>query len=273
MKKIILLAFISVFVLTSCDKDSELRIVDNSASAPTLVNFAVASASLAVPIGTNGKELEVKAFVSTLSDSDRTFGLEVDPSSTADALNYEIPATISIPAGSYEGTFTAIGNDVNLTTESSTIIVNLVDESDTDNISTGGSVTLNIFEVCPIPDTYMVGSYEISDNATVFSGVNFDTRTVDIVASGDTSRSFTTTWSGGSNMNVVIDLVCNELIYASTNPTGYVAGTPQGPIVIAPATNNTSTYDVNSDLFFVVDYDNQAGGFGTFGGSFFLLKL
>jgi hypothetical protein len=272
MKKIIIAAFLSIFVLVSCDRDSELRTVSNEASAPTLVNFAVSSASLSVAIGTTGKTVEVPIFISTVSDVERTFNIEVDAASTADAANYSVPATFSIPAGSYEGSVTVTGDDVNLTTTATTIILNIADVSDTDNIATGDPVTLNIFQVCPIPDDYFIGSYEISDNQIVFGGANFDTNIVDVTIpeGSETSRQFTTTYFGNRTITVVLNLVCNELIFSNTYDTRYTSA--GAAIILRPASDNGSTYDLSNDAFFVVEYDNEAGGNGTFEGSFFLIK-
>ena len=42
--------------------------------------------------------------------------------------------------------------------------------------------------------------------------------------------------------------------------------------IIMPASDNDSTYDISDDSFFIVEYDNLAGAFGTFEGSVFLIK-
>jgi uncharacterized membrane protein len=256
-------------LLVSCE-DYENPIYDN-VNGNTLVSFSATSYDLAIVIDATGT-LEVPVNVSTVSTTDRSFNITVDEdATTALAGSYSVPTSVTIPAGSYTGNLTVTGTDIaGVDTTALSLVLMIGDGA---NFASGPDATLNVFQVCPIPDDYLVGTYEISDNATVFGGTNFDTRNVDIVAAGATSRSFTTTWSGGSNMNVLLNLVCNNLVYASTNSTGYVAGTPQGPIVIVPASNNTSTYDLSDDSFFVVDYDNQAGGFGTFSGSFFLFKL
>ena len=270
MKKIIITAFLSIFLLVSCDRDSELRTVSNDVNAKTLVNFAISGASLSVEDNTGDVELEIPIFISTLSNEARTFNVEIDEASTADAVNYSIPASFTVPAGSYEATLTALGTDVNLTTTATTIILNITDVSDTDNIATGGPLTINIFEVCPVPADYMIGSYEISDNEIVFGGANFDTTIVDVTAAGPTSRTFATSYFGNRTIQVVLDLVCGELIFTNTYDTRYTSA--GAAIILRPAADNGSTYDVSSDAFFVVEYDNEAGGNGTFEGSFFMIK-
>lgn len=269
INKLFLAVIALATLMVSCE-DHENPVFDN-VNGSTLVSFSNTSYDLPVVIDATGS-VDIPVNVSTVSNADRSFNITVDTdASTAIVGSYNVPSSVTIPAGAYTGTLTVTGTDIaGVDTNALFLVISIDGDA---SFAAGPDATLSVFQVCPIPDDYMVGTYEISDNQTVFQGTNFDTRNVDIVAAGPTSRSFTTTWSGGNNMNVVLNLVCNNLVYASTNATGYVAGTPQGPIIIAPSSNNTSTYDLADDSFFIVDYDNQAGGFGTFGGSFFLFKL
>jgi len=262
---------IGVLILSSCD-EHENPIYDN-VNGSTLIGFNRSTIDVPVDIDTDNfsRPLEVTVSVSTISDVERSYTVSVDEDeSSVDASNYQLPASVTIPANSYNGTFTVGFQDATLETTSELLVLEL----DGADAAFDTPVTLNVFQVCPIPSDYMIGDYEISDNETVFNNTNFTTRVVNI-QEGDsaTSRQFVTDWSGGPDFTVTLNLVCNELIYASTNPTGYVAGTPQGPIVIVPADENDSTYDLADDSFFIVEYDNQAGGFGTFEGSFFLFEL
>ena len=272
MKKQIIIACVALLGLYSCDKDDELRIVSNAESSQALVKFAQSGIDFPVDIDTDNfnasKEITIE--VSTVSSVDRTYNVSVDAdASTADPANYRIENSVTVPANSYTGTFTIEGQDTTLETTAETIVINLAPQSDLDVIE--GSATISIFQVCPIPPTYMVGDYEISDNQIVFSGTNFSTRIVDIqVGESSTQRTFRTDWSGGPDFTVVLNLVCNELIWASENRTGFTGGGE--PIIIVPASDNDSTYDLSDDSFFIVEYDNIAGSFGTFEGSVFLIK-
>ena len=58
--------------------------------------------------------VEGRVIASNTSNTDRTFELVVDPSTTHGAANYSLPATVTIPAGSTEGFYdvTIVGNSL-----------------------------------------------------------------------------------------------------------------------------------------------------------------
>lgn len=268
MKKLAYI-LVGVLILSSCD-EHENELYDN-VNGSTLIGFNRSSIDVPVDIDTDNfsRTLDVTVSVSTISDVERSYTVSVlADDSTVDASNYQLPANVTIPANSYNGTFTIGFQDATLETEAEILTLAL----DGADAAFDSPVTLSVFQVCPIPSDYMIGDYEISDNEIVFNGTNFTTRTVTI-SEGDsaTSREFVTDWSGGPAFTVTLNLVCNELIYASTNSTGFTGGGE--PIIITPASENDSTYDVADDSFFIVEYDNIAGSFGTFEGSFFLFKL
>lgn len=269
MKKIVYL-LAAVALLSACDPH-ENPIYDN-VNGGTYLAFSRGSLDVPVDIDTGNfsRAQEITVNVSTISDTDRTYSVSVDEeSSTVDPSNYQLPQTVTIPANSYNGTFTIGFQDATLETTAELLVLEL----DGADASFDTPLNLNVFQVCPIPATYMTGAYEISDNQIVFSNTNFVTRIVDIQP-GDsaTTRQFMTNWGSATApmFTVTLNLVCNELIYASTNSTGFTGGGE--PIVIMPASENDSTYDVSDDSFFIVEYDNLAGSFGTFEGSFFLIK-
>lgn len=271
MKKLILSGVIAIALLASCDKESELR--KGAGTNTALAAFSSNVVNFAVEIDTQnfGASQDITVNVSQASNSDRTINVNVvDDNTNADPLNYMIPASVIIPAGAYSGTLTITGQDTNLETTATQIELELV-APDSGTV-VGPNTTVNIFQVCPIPSTYFVGDYAIGDLNPVFGGANFDPMTVDVtIPSGSpTSRNFDCTFFGNAQ-NVTIDLVCNQLVFATTFNTGFTSA--GSAIIIRPATNNTSTYDLSNDLFFSVDYDNEAGGNGTFAGSFFLQKI
>lgn len=238
----------------------------------TFVNFSSPSVDFPVEIGTTGfgQTLELEFQSTTLSSSDRTFGLAVVmDESDADPNNYRVPATFTIPANSFGGTLTIEGQDSSLEITPESFVLEVSDESG--NINPNSRVTVNIFEVCPIPATYMIGDYAIGDQTPVFGGANFDPGTVTIaVGSTPTARTFDTTFFGNP-ITVNLNLVCDELIFTNTFDTGFTSA--GAPIILRPASMNDSTYNVIDDSIFIVEYDNEAGGNGTFEGSFFLIAL
>ncbi|WP_438961657.1 hypothetical protein [Nonlabens sp.] len=273
MKKLILSGVIAIALLASCDKESELR--KGAGTNTALASFSTNVIDFAVEIDTQnfGASQDITVNVSQASNADRTINVNVvDDNTNADPLNYTIPASVTIPAGAYSGTLTITGQDTNLETTPTQIELELV-APDSGTVA-GPNATINIFQVCPIPDDYFVGAYTIGDLQGVFQGENFDTGTVDVMlpAPGAVTRTFDASFFGNSQ-NITINLVCNELVFATTFDSGFVAGTPASAIIIKPASNNTSTYSLTDDTFFSVDYDNEAGGFGTYAGSFFLSKI
>lgn len=89
---------------------------------------------------------EVKVFAANVTNEDRVLDL-VTSSVTLDAAAYTIPATVTIPAGSSEGSFVISVSDVNLDVATDKgITVNL---AATPDIATGDSFRLNVSKACP----------------------------------------------------------------------------------------------------------------------------
>ncbi|UGS23090.1 DUF4832 domain-containing protein [Flavobacterium channae] len=111
MKLIKSIAFYSAVALSltmmSCEDDNS---GDNSAS-----NFVGLENYQTVEIA-DGETVVVEGRIlaSEATGEDRTFNLMVDPSTTHGAANYSVPATVTIPAGSKEGTYdvTIVGNSL-----------------------------------------------------------------------------------------------------------------------------------------------------------------
>ena len=99
----ILLLTLSLF-LVSCEDDM---------SGDNLTNDDFISFSFDENVGLSegaSETMSVTVYAGSASNSDRTVGLYVDDSSTADAMNYSVASSVTIPAGSMTGTF-----DVSLT--------------------------------------------------------------------------------------------------------------------------------------------------------------
>jgi len=99
----ILLLTLSLF-LVSCEDDM---------SGDNLTNDDFISFSFDEAVGLSegaSETMSVTVYAGSASNSDRTVGLYVDDSSTADAMSYSVASSVTIPAGSMTGTF-----DVTLT--------------------------------------------------------------------------------------------------------------------------------------------------------------
>lgn len=251
MKKIFFLGLLSVATLVSCDRESELRIVDTSSNAKALLSFGSTNYDFAVEINTTNQMLPVDVNVSTISNVDRTFNVVVEASSDADPQNYTVPASVTIPANAYSGTLMITGNDVTLETTSETATITLV-SSDT-NVAVGPSSNIRLFQVCPIPSTYMVGNYQITNLATRFGRALIETKVANVTAPTATSRSFTNKLLGETvDRDITLGLVCNSIVMADVS-TNLVC-TAGNPITYGAATNNSS-YDLTDDSTFIVNFN------------------
>lgn len=100
-------ALILAFAIVGCEDDN---ITDNSAT-----NYIGLESYQTVELS-DGETVTVegKILASDVSGTDRTFNLFVDPSTTHGAANFTVPSTVTIPAGSKEGTYevTIVGNSL-----------------------------------------------------------------------------------------------------------------------------------------------------------------
>lgn len=141
MKKIrlYLSALIAIAFLSACET------ADLDPQGTSYVAIEAFESPQEVP---SGGELnrEVKVYAANVTGEDRTLNL-VTSNVTLDATAYDIPATVTIPAGSSEGSFTITVRDINLDTASDKgITVNL---EATAEIATGDSFRLNVSKACP----------------------------------------------------------------------------------------------------------------------------
>ncbi len=108
LKSISFLSAIALsLVMVSCEDDSS---GDNSASSYVgLESYQTVEIADGQTIVVEGRIVASEA-----TGSDRTFNLVVDASTTHGAANYSVPATVTIPAGSKEGTYdvTVVGNNL-----------------------------------------------------------------------------------------------------------------------------------------------------------------
>src|SRR5690554_1968381 len=90
---------LAMFTLLSCEEDK-------SASNP-LNNFVGIEATKNVFVELDQTvDVDAKVIASEASNADRTFELVVDAASTHNASYFSVPATVTIPSGSKEATFT-----------------------------------------------------------------------------------------------------------------------------------------------------------------------
>lgn len=147
MKKltyILVLLTIGAF-LNSCSDDPEFTKNLN------FVSFEFSPVTLGVDV--DGSTVHTfNVYTSNISSSDRTFSILVDSdATTAEAAAYSVPATVTVPANSNEGTIEITLNDVNIG-EGKKIVLKFEGE---DGLHTSGAATVNIKQICSKNEVFL----------------------------------------------------------------------------------------------------------------------
>jgi hypothetical protein len=262
MKKIkILTAFFALISILACEQEEEnINNIYDPTSGQSLTSFSSSSSDLAVVIDGVGT-VDVMFEVSSVSTSDRTISVSINEESTANPENYTLASnTVVIPANQHMGVLTIDGVDMSVETAPETIILDIADTS-YDTVYNRSSHTVNIFQVCPIPADYFVGTYLLEQVSAYVDGPTLsDGATVEVVASGDTSRSFSTEtypdYCGGSFLDFRVNLVCNEFVVPNQDT---ICRCNEVSDWFGPAVLNDS-YDLSDDseLFITFTDDQQS---------------
>ena len=264
MKKIkiaLLSAFAILGSLTSCDENI---VIYDPETGQTLAFFTNGSSNFAVLIDQSGT-LDIELGVSTISSSERTVAVSIDASSTADAQNYTIASSVTIPANEFFGVLTVTAIDNTIETSAETIVIN-IDGVDGAEVAGNASHTISLFQVCEITPGTFVGDYfleHLSNSAACFAVATFEDQVVSIISTGDTSRSFTANFLGGYSIGqpdstVPFSLVCNEVIVGSDIAT-FLACAGEPSIVLGPAIV-PANYDSADDSVFELSLTENPGG-------------
>ncbi len=252
-------SLLCAILFTSCETQVVGEIFGSS---QTLVDFNSANVDFPVEINSVNFEesLDVAIDVTTLSSQDRTYNVSVVTSdSTADAVNYQVPASFVIPAGSYNGILTLTGQDVNLETDPTTIVLEIMN---TDGIIAADSrTTVNIFQVCPVDETFFTGDYQMTH--LVFNGFGVPTfgfgKMVTLTNPGGTSRSFDANWApdlGAFNsVNWTFGLSCNEVVWNPNQDAdiGCAGGVGNVELSTADAAFGNGSYNPLDDTSFTMN--------------------
>nr|WP_321231609.1 hypothetical protein [uncultured Psychroserpens sp.] len=217
MKKIkITVLSLLVAAFFGCDQDDNINTTFDAINGQTLVSFAGVGTSLSVLIDDTGS-VDVPVEVSTSSSTDRNVSFTVvteDDATTALPANYMLPASIVIPANSFVGTMTVTGiDDDNLGTAAETLTLMITD------IDGGGTINstpfvISIFQVCPVPETFLTGAYLMEQTSVLVDGPTLSTGTITNITADGSSRTFDTFNYPDyctTNNPFTFNLVCNEI--------------------------------------------------------------
>jgi hypothetical protein len=283
MKKLIMLLFATA-ALVSCEHDDPIYTGEGNAKG--YVSLPATTFELPVVIDTDSV-FQIPVYVSSLSDTDRVFDIEFipqeDPSLEANIENYDLPDTVTIPAGEYVGTLEITAEDISI--ESSERFISFrIDEENTELLNfEDETYTLSLFQICPVPPTFLVGTYDIGDVVATIGPANgtenIAAGTYEVTATSPTTREFTAAVLPAfrpTPVPIVLNLVCNEIRLGITDPGGLSCNGGASDYVFGPAGNPT-LYDVENgtDDFFIVEYTEDPNGScgGPFASSFFMQKL
>ncbi|WP_298900310.1 hypothetical protein [uncultured Psychroserpens sp.] len=259
MKYIYKITFVLGLLLsiTSCDENID-PILSNGVESEnrTFLSFANSTVSLPITIDDTGS-VDLVLNSSTVSATDRVFNINLETESNADPATYTLPSSVTIPANSYSGVLTVTGVDNGLVDATvKQIIFSLSGLPDNVDIDLNRFV-INVFEVCPVPETYLVGDYLLTDDG---SG-NFLTGNVTVSLGGTpTERVFTTTFLPGSGVDTVlpvtINLACNLFNLAGDVDISVscTAGNPPFYILSSAGNANNGTYSLTSDVMHTITY-------------------
>lgn len=143
MKKylILLLAVVSMPLFTGCESEEDFAPLNYV----TLQSAPAAGQNVGVEVG-GTTNYEVKVYTANITDQDRTFNVMVLPTSTLGAEGYTVPATVTIPGGTNEGTLSISVSDIGLGLAGKTLFLGLESEP---GLSTGSPLRINVARVCP----------------------------------------------------------------------------------------------------------------------------
>lgn len=131
----IFIALFTMGALVSCDYDSDF-------TPPNYVTFERGPEEVAVDL--NGSETrEVTIYTGNVTGQDRTFS--INAAGTLNSAAYNVPATVTVPGGSNEATFTVEISDMNIDPEGDTLILSIAPSAD---YSVGSSYTFNVSQFC-----------------------------------------------------------------------------------------------------------------------------
>jgi hypothetical protein len=139
MKKYLLLlvATFSMSMFVGCDYDDDYN-------PPSYAAFEKSPVNLGVEIG-GSTSYDVSVYTADIVNTDRTFDVNIASATTLEAAGYQVPATVTVPAGTNEGVLPIEVSDVNLGLGGKRLELALVPES---GITFGGPLRINVNRTC-----------------------------------------------------------------------------------------------------------------------------
>lgn len=260
--KLLLLAL----VFTSCEDVEPTVFNGNNESNDSFLSFSQSVYNLTIERDGVG-ELEVVFNSSTVSSSDRVYNIEVDAGEgdlAANPATYTVPATVTIPAGEFQGTMIISGVDgglVDAVIKNFSISITNLDEETEYMDST--SATINVYEVCTVFADFS-GNYEISMPNGQLTDTPYIANGVYNIATTNSpfERTFTVQSPyadyGVPATEFTISFACGVSGFTEAVDTGLACATGNNLINEPAPLASAGSYDPNDDSSFTVRITENA---------------
>ncbi len=141
MKKniyLILSLIICSLTVVSCDYDDDMAEPDY-----VRLQFAPGSVPLGISVG-GSTTYDVNVYSAKNQETDRTYNIVA--SGTIDPAAYEVPETVTIPAGTNEASFTVSASDIGLGVAGKSLVLTIEEEP---GFTVGDPLSFGVARVCP----------------------------------------------------------------------------------------------------------------------------
>ncbi|WP_394973528.1 hypothetical protein [uncultured Croceitalea sp.] len=275
MKKIIYSAMYILLFLCSCG-EQEVATFDVFGEE-TFIRFIDNASNLEVVIDDQGV-VEIPVSVSTFSESERTITVEVlsFPEGTPDVAQpnqYSFNGTVTIPPKELEGILVVTGLDNGIEEGQNLKLQLRIVGASFNNFSIAEGVhTVNIFQICPIPEDYLVGTYILtSPLANIFCSADRPSFIGDgvavevLIGESPTQRVFRAKYAPGScegfngPHDFVISLACGTASLGQPVDT-QVACSAAALITIVDDPNRPTMYTTDDDSEITINVIDDING-------------
>jgi hypothetical protein len=142
MKKffLIMAAVVSTSFFTGCETDDEF-------TAPNYAALQMSPVDIKVELG-GATSYDVNVYTADVASEDRTFDVVVRNSTTMSSAAYTVPASVTVPGGTNEGTFTVNVDDVDFRPNGESLVLGLARQ---DGGFVGDDFQLNVSWSCDNP--------------------------------------------------------------------------------------------------------------------------
>lgn len=271
MKNFIKLLILGTGVIFTSCSDVEPAIFNGQEGNDTFISFSRTLYSLPVQRDETGS-VTVTLNASTLSSSDRVFNIELIPNSSSSAANpatYTMPTTITIPAGSYQGSVVVNGVDGGLVDEQIKRFSFKIVDADLEGYEFDNNLaSVEIYEVCELLADF-TGDYVMVQETPYFGPADAPALGDDIVVTlsvgeNEFERKFSVDeiypgqGFGIPGVEVFMVFQCEGVNLKEQIDA--LIGCEGEPSIKFDPTDNPSSYEADDDSYFELTFTENSGG-------------